>query len=398
MFSSRTQWNLEPNRLSRLADARRAAGGLIDLTVSNPTHCGFDYDRPAILSAIGQSAALRYEPDPRGLAAARRAVAAYYAERGVTLDEGRVFLTPGTSEAYAHLFRLLCETGDAVLAPSPSYPLFDLLADLNDVRLATYPLLYDHGWHVDTAALRAAIEASHPRALLAIHPNNPTGSYLKSGEWDALQGMAGAANAAVIVDEVFYDFPLLPSAVAASQVQVCLDYPHAAALTFALNGLSKTAALPQMKLGWIAIFGPPELAETAARRLEVIHDTYLSVDTPVQYAVEALLGTRHAMQAQIRERTARNLATLDRLLKAHPGVVRLDAEGGWNIVVRLPRVHTDEEWAELLLERAGVLTHPGHFYAFAREAHLVLSLLPPADVFALGIERLLAALAAELTA
>lgn len=391
MFSARTGWPLHPNRLHQLA-AARGARTLIDLTVANPTQCGFEYPRAQLLAALGHAAALRYEPQPLGLESARAAVSAYYAERSASpVPTNRLLLTASTSEAYAHLFRLLCDPGDAVLMPAPSYPLFEMLAAMSDVRLLACPMLYDQGWQLDREAIEQAA-GSEPRlrALLLVHPNNPAGCYLKPGEWQWLQELAARCGWALVLDEVFFDYPLPPHAA------VPLDWESAPALTFVLNGLSKIAALPQMKLGWVSVHGPGNLRQPALARLEILNDLFLSVDAPIQHAAATFLQTRHGVQAQIRARLAANLAALDAALLACPALERLQVEGGWNVILRLPRVRTDDAWAELVLERAGVLTHPGHFYSLPLESHLVTSLLPPLETFQAGIEALVAAAAGAL--
>ncbi|MGH9466048.1 MAG: pyridoxal phosphate-dependent aminotransferase [Terriglobales bacterium] len=387
MLSSRTAWRLDPNRLHQLGEARRAQGTGCDLTVSNPTRCGFRY--PASLTvALADPEVLDYDPQPLGAAAARAAVEAYYRERGVALAQERLALTASTSEAYSHLFRLLCDAGDAVLMPSPSYPLFEMLAGLADVRLCPATMVYDQGWQLDLPALAAA--GPDVRAVLLVHPNNPAGNYIKPKEWDAVQALAAARDWAVVVDEVFFDYAMPPFA------PVALDVADAPALTFVLNGLSKLSALPQMKLAWIAAFGPERLLRPAWARLEVILDLHLSVSAPVQRAAAVLLEARHTMQPQIRERLRDNLAWLDDALARQPALERLVIEGGWNVLLRLPRLHTDAAWAERLVEGAGVLTHPGHFYGLEQESCLALSLLPPAADFRRGVERMLEAIAGEI--
>jgi len=381
VFSERTNWPLAPNRLHQLAAERRRRGALLDLTASNPTQCGIEYP-PGLLAALSDSAGLRYEPASRGLASARAAVAAYYEGRGVSFGADDLLLTASTSEAYAHLFSLLCAAGETVAMPTPSYPLFEMLARLQQVELAAVPMLYDHGWHLDIAAIAAAPAAT--RALLLVHPNNPAGNYVKPVEWSALQECAAARGWAVVVDEVFWDFPLAPGA------QVGLDYAGCPALTFVLNGLSKISALPQMKLGWIAVAGPPELKREALARLELINDLFLAASTPVQLAAGALLEARHAVQRQILARIRCNLDALDRGLGLHSSVARLRAEAGWSALLRLPRIHTDASWAELLVEQAGVLTHPGHFYGLEQDAHLAISLLPQPAAFEAALQGILA--------
>src|SRR6185437_1609553 len=271
VFSERTNWRLAPNRLHQLAAARRSQGTLLELTNSNPTTCGFTYP-PGLLAELAGAAGMRYAPSPHGLPSARAAVAEYYLERGVPLGADDLLLTASTSEAYAQLFALLCDAGDAVAMPAPSYPLFEMLARLQQVELAAIAMLYDHGWHLDLAAIAAAPATT--RALLLVHPNNPAGNYVKAEEWRAVQELAAARGWAVVVDEVFWDYPLAEGA------QVELDLAQCAALTFVLNGLSKISALPQMKLGWIGVAGPEKLKHEALARLEVVSDLFLSAATP----------------------------------------------------------------------------------------------------------------------
>lgn len=387
MFSQRTGWNLHPNRLHQLAQQRRAHPGLLDLTVSNPTVCAFTYP-PGLLQALAGDAAWRYAPHPLGAECARAAVVAYYRERGLEISPARVALTASTSEAYSHLFRLLCDPGDSVLMPAPSYPLFEMLAGVEDVRLRAVPMHYARGWRLDVATLAAAGEGV--RALLLVHPNNPAGNYLQPDDWRALQALAARRRWAVVVDEVFFDYAIPPAA------PVALDFSACPALTFLLNGCSKLAALPQMKLAWMTAFGPRDQVAEAWARLEVLLDLYLSVSTPIQNAAPVLLAARTIVQPQIRARLRRNLDALDAALAPLPALERLHVEGGWSVLLRLPRQHSDAGWAELLLERAGVLTHPGHFFGLELEACLVLSLLPPPEWFDPAIASLMRIVAAEI--
>lgn len=385
MFASRTAWNLASNRLAdALAAARRQGREVLDLTESNPTRCGFHYDQVAILSALAEPGSLDYRPEPLGLLSAREAVAGYYRERGENISPDRILLTTSTGEAYSFLFRLLCDPGDEVLIPRPSYPLFEFLAGIQDVRLTPYPLFYDHGWHIDLHALESAVSA-RTRALVVVHPNNPTGSFVKPVEAESLAHLCASHGLGLIADEVFLDFTLSGPARRSFATET-------AALTFTLSGLSKLAGLPQMKVAWMAVTGPPGLTRPAMDRLEVIADTYLSMNTPIQLAVPHLLRTRHDFLAQARGRLAENLATLDRLLAAPSPCRRLEVEGGWYAVLRVPATQPDEDLALALLDRHGVLLHPGHFYDFPSEGHLVLSLLTPPVVFAEGIGRTLACL------
>lgn len=386
MFARRTNWKLAPNRLTQTLQRRRAAGAeILDLTESNPTRCGLRYEESQILSALAQPESLQYQPDPKGLRSAREAVAAYYADRGAVgtngIDPDHILLTTSTSEGYSFVFRLLCDPGDEVLVPAPSYPLFELLADVQDVKLVPYPLFYDHGWHLDRHSLRTAI-TERTRTVLVVHPNNPTGSYVKPGEAEALSRLCREHELALVSDEVFLDYahagPPCPSFAGST-----------GALTFTLSGLSKISALPQMKVAWIVISGPRELAAGARERLEMIADTYLSLSTPLQLAMPRLLEQRHSISRQLLQRIASNLAELDSQLVRQKDCQRLQIEGGWYAVLRVPVTRSDEELAVELLERESVLIHPGHFYDFPGDGYLVLSLITPADTFSEGVTRLL---------
>jgi aspartate/methionine/tyrosine aminotransferase len=375
---------LAPNRLSQALAAHRAAGKpLLDLTVSNPTECGFEYDRSAILNALGNPAALSYEPDPRGLESARRAVAGYYADRKEDVSAGDIFLTTSTSEAYSYVFRTLCDPGDEVLIPLPSYPLFDFLADIQDVSLVRYPLLYDHGWQIDFHALEQAI-TPRTRGVIVVHPNNPTGHFAKSAEIAKLNSICSAREMAIIADEVFLDFALDGSRVASFAA-------NRGAPTFTLSGLSKISGLPQMKAAWLIVGGPQQWKGEAVARLEVIADTYLSVNVPVQLAIPRFLEHRHDFQKQVISRVRRNLAELDRQLGEQRAGARLTVEGGWCVVLRVPATRSDEDLAIELLTSQGVSVHPGHFYEFP-EGYLVLSLITPEQTFAEGTNRLLSSM------
>jgi hypothetical protein len=377
MFSSRTNWSLTPNRLSELLRERRARGlPILDLAESNPTRCGIALDVEEILAPLRNPRALTYEPDPRGLRTAREAVAQYYSERGAELDPDQIFLTTSTSEAYSFVFRLLANPGEKILAPQPSYPLFDFLGGLNDVEVLSYPLFYDDGWQVDLPALASRWE-SRTRAVLVVHPNNPTGSYVQQRELARMTELCRQKRAAIIADEVFADY-----AFGADANRVVTHARNSEALTFTLSGLSKISALPQMKLGWIVVNGPPELRNEAQARLEVIADTYLSVSAPVALATPPWLARRRAIQAQILERVQANLRQLDHLLTPGLPVARLKVEGGWYAVLRVPSTRSDEDWAAEFLTQDGVSVHPGHFYDFPSEGFLVLSLLPAREIFA----------------
>jgi alanine-synthesizing transaminase len=389
MFSQRTNWNLEENAYTRALQRHREAGKrILDLTASNPTTCGFQYDETAILDALRDPASLRYEPEPKGMLAAREAVARYYVEKGASgVDPENLILTTGTSEAYSFLFRLLCEPGDEVLIAHPSYPLFEFLATIQDVKLRPFQFVYDHGWQIDFHSLREALGA-RTRAIVVVHPNNPTGHFTGAAEAEELNAICAKHDLALIVDEVFLDYER--KAAGARRQRHRTFVSNAAALTFVLSGLSKIAALPQMKLGWIAASGPAAVVRESMARLEVIADTYLSLNTPLQRALAALLGQRDAMQRQIAARVETNLAELDARLARQGAVSRLEIEGGWYAVLRVPAVQSDEELAIRLLEERGVLVHPGHFYDFADQGYLVISLLTPSEEFREGMGELLA--------
>jgi alanine-synthesizing transaminase len=385
MFAKRTNWNLTPNRLSEALGAHRAAGkALLDLTVSNPTECGFEYEGEAILDALRNPAALSYEPNPRGLDAARRAVAEYYADRQENVSLEDIFLTTSTSEAYSYVFRTLCNAGDELLIPSPSYPLFDFLADIQDVSLLRYPLLYDHGWQIDFHALEQAI-TPRTRGVIVVHPNNPTGHYAKSAEMARLNAICSVREMAIIADEVFLDFSL-------EENRAESFVANRGALTFTLSGLSKISGLPQMKAAWLVVSGPEPWKSEALARLEVIADTYLSVNAPVQLAMPRFLEQRHGFQKQVISRVRGNLAELDRQLGAQKACSRLTVEGGWCAVLRGPATQSDEHLAPALLREKGIYVHPGHFYDFASDGFLVVSLLPPHVQISQGMSGILALL------
>jgi alanine-synthesizing transaminase len=384
-FSSRLQWNLESNRLSKLLETKRREGGrILDLTESNPTRAGFVYPEAEILNALTNRAAMGYEPNPRGPVVARKAVGQYYHDRGLQVEADYVHLTASTSEAYAFVFKLLADHGDAVLVPRPSYPLFDFLAGLEGVRLRPYELSYLHprGWRIDMESVRSSID-DKTRAVILVNPNNPTGSFLKHDELEALNQICREHRLALIADEVFGDYGFEED-----RDRVASLVENEATLTFVMSGLSKILALPQMKLAWIITNGPGQLRAEAVERLDFVADTFLSVSAPVSHAAADWLPLRNSLQQQIRERTRVNLETLTELAANSPFRV-LSCEGGWYATVEAPRIFSEEEWALRLLEEDGVLVHPGYFFDFTREAYLILSLLTgPAD-FREAIERML---------
>jgi alanine-synthesizing transaminase len=397
MFAKRTNWNLALNRLSQALAAYRAAGKpLLDLTASNPTECGFRYDSQAILQALCNPAALTYETNPRGLASARRAVVAYYAARNDVVSIEDIFLTTSTSEAYSYIFRTLCDPGDEILIPTPSYPLFEFLAELQDVRLVRYPLLYDHGWQIDFHSLERAI-TPRTRGVIVVHPNNPTGQFVKRSEIEQLNALCSTHQMAIIADEVFLDYSLSDVA-GGPAAPVALANPPASfaanstALTFTMSGISKISGLPQMKAAWLVVSGPQQWKEEALARLEVIADTYLSMNAPVQHALPVFLEQRHVFQSQLLARVSQNLSELDRQLSTQRSCTRLAVEGGWYAVLRVPATQPDEDLAINLLNAKGVYVHPGHFYDFPSEGCLVVSLIAPIPVFKEGVTHLLSIL------
>jgi alanine-synthesizing transaminase len=382
-FSSRLPADLEPNRLARAVSAMRAAGRpILDLTLSNPTRAGFDYP-PDLLGPLSDIRALAYEPSASGARAARVAVARQYERQGVAVPPDRIVLTASTSDAYSLLFKLLTDAGDEVLVPRPSYPLFDHLTQLDLLVPRAYELEYDGAWCLDFASIESAV-GPRTRALLLVSPNNPTGSFVTGAELDRLALLCARQNIAIISDEVFADYDLDPGASERSGRVLRRDD----VLAFSLGGLSKSAGLPQVKLGWMAVSGPGLLVKSALERLELVCDTYLSVSTPVQVAAPDLLQRGAAVRAQIQDRVAANYRWL-RAAAAGSACTVLPSDAGWYAVVQVPRLATEEEIVLDLLDREGILVHPGYFYDFSRDAYLVLSLLAREPDFHDGAGRVL---------
>jgi alanine-synthesizing transaminase len=391
-FSARLPWDRAENALAALERVRRARGdALLDLTVSNPTRVGLPELGARVREALAAGDVGAYEPAPAGAADARAAVAAELAAWGAPVAPEQLLLTASSSESYAFLFKLLCDPGDVVLVPEPSYPLFEYLARLEGVTPMPYRLAYDGAWHVDFASVDDALARAdgRARALVVVNPNNPTGSFLKRFELPALAARCEAHGLAVIADEVFalYAAGDDPERVRALAAEPALT---TRVPTFALGGLSKSCALPQLKLGWMIIVGPPALARDAMERLELVADTYLSVGAPVQAAAARLLALGRDARRAVEERVAANAALLARALPPSAPCTLLAREGGWSAIVRVPATRTDAAWAETLLVEDGVLVHPGYFFDLASGAFLVLSLLPPLEVFAEGVRRVLA--------
>lgn len=383
LYSRRLPWSFSPNLFTCLIQERRLAGAsLLDLTVSNPTDVLPQYPHTQIANAYASLAELTYRPYPLGSEQARSEIASLYRQSGVCVSPDQIALTASSSEAYALLFKLLCDPEDEILIPVPSYPLFEYLAALENVRTVPYRLVYDGSWSLDFADLRGRL-SSRSRAIVVVNPNNPTGSFLKPAERQVLFEIAGDRDIPVISDEVFMDYRFGETS----------DYDTTLAgqesvLAFCLNGLSKMAAMPQMKLGWIAIAGPPQKRNEARTRLELLLDTYLSVNTPVQAAVHDLLAIGAENRAVLKSRIAANLDTLATMLTGKP-VHALHAEGGWSTILRLPNTQSEDVWIEKLVTDEGVVVQPGYFFDMLSEPYIVLSLITPEVTFAEGISRIL---------
>lgn len=385
MFSKRTDWELSENPLSLALNDLRAKGvSLFDLTESNPTRAGFSYS-PELLSCFSDPANLIYAPHPRGMLRAREAVARYYGDKQIKISAEDIVLTSSSSEAYAFLFRLLMDPQDRVLLPAPSYPLFSYLAGLNDVDVAYYRLFFDgQAWRIDFDSLEDAADRD-AKAVILVSPNNPTGSCVRPDEIERLNVLCGERGMAIISDEVFADYIFDEKRTAYRTLA-----GNAAVLSFALGGLSKAMAMPQMKLGWIAANGPKKQVSAALERLEVIADTYLSVNTPVQNAAGIWLAGRAVIRDQV---MARVKANYEHLISVAPLLVKVfPLEGGWYAVLKVSLSIPDDEWALALLREDHVFVHPGFFFDFDEENIVVVSLLTPEDVFREGIMRLFASL------
>lgn len=381
-YSHRLSWPVSSNAVTRLIEAKRSARvPLIDLTVSNPTQVFANYPHLAIRSAYAKVVDFAYRPDPFGRYESRLAVVDYYGRHGILISPEQLILTASTSEAYSILFKLFCDPGDEILTPIPSYPLFEYLAALEAVRAVPYRLFYDCGWFIDFASLMEQI-SPRTRAIVVVNPNNPTGSHLRKSEAEALFKLARQHALPVISDEVFTDYSYVSDA-----DRVATLIGHDSVLSFSLNGLSKSAGMPQMKLGWIAVNGPEPDRQAARQRLELILDSYLSVATPVQCALPDLMKIGEAVQQEIVSRSRQNLSLLNDLLTG--GVARpLHAEGGWSAIIQLPNTLSEEMWVTRLVTEQQVIVHPGYFFDMPSEAYVVVSLITPLEDFGDGISRL----------
>jgi alanine-synthesizing transaminase len=386
MFSSRVPGDLGTNNVAAAVERARLAGREFDdLTVSNPTDADIDYP-DELLATLANPRALRYDPQPFGLLAAREAVSADYARRGIRVPASHIVLTTSSSESYSLLFKLLCDPGESVLVPTPSYPLFEHLTRLDSVHALPYRTEYHGTWSIDLDDLRYAIDET-TRAILVVNPNNPTGGWLKRDELAELVEVCAAHHLVLIGDEVFSDYPIDPAPGAVRSI----IGDESDVLTVGLGGLSKSAGLPQLKLGWMALRGPASLLQPALMRLEIAADTYLSVGTPVQVAAGELIGHGEAVRRQIQGRVRTNYRDLHSFVGRHPACQVLRAEGGWSAVLRIPHTMGEDERVVRLLEIERVLVHPGYFFDFPREGYLVVSLLTRPDIFRSATARLLAA-------
>ncbi len=381
MFAKRTEWELAANTIAvSLENLRRAGTTVFDLTESNPTSCGFVFPSSEILTPLSQLPNMEYAPSARGNLKAREAIACYYAGKNISVSPDQIFLTASTSEGYSFLFRLLAGPGERILFPCPSYPLFEFLAGLNDLHMDFYPLIYEGQWTADFAGLKAMINTT-TRAIALVNPNNPTGSFFKPGELQTLNRICQTHRLPIIADEVFLDYRFEKSGDALSLAK------NRESLTFVLGGLSKMLGLPQMKLSWIVVNGPADLVQEAAGRLEVIADTYLSVNTPVQNALPQWLPLRSGIQGEIMGRIRRNYELLRRIFTDGGEGEVLRAEGGWYAVVKLPSGIDEEDFVTGLLEKYHVYVHPGYFFNFQDEPYIIVSLLPPEEIFREGLRR-----------
>lgn len=381
MFSKRTNWDLHPNRLTQLIDERRLHGlPIIDLTESNPTKCGFDYYANEILDALVEEDNLEYKPNPKGSLKARQTISGYYKEIGITVNPEQIFLTSSTSESYNFIFRLLMDISDEILVPQPSYPLLDYIAQINDVRVKYYKLLYDDEWHIDFHSFRYAI-SKNTKAILVIHPNNPTGSYVKKDEYNSLVEIAANNNLAIISDEVFLGYSFYDDD---RRIKSFADTDSV--LTFTLNGISKMLGLPQMKLGWIVVKGGGKKSYEASTRLEVLTDTFLPVSSPIQNALSKWMNDRRRISHQITNRIRENHEYLVGFVKNNPLLQVYKIEGGWSAIIKFPYNTLTEDFSEYLVTKYGVIAQPGYFFDFEKNDSIIVSLIVKKEIFTQGIE------------
>ena len=378
-FSSRTNWTLAPNQLTKRLSALEQSGTeILDLTESNPTQVGFQYSSDVILSSLTDSKNLSYQPSPLGIREARETVAEYYNAKGASVHPDQILLTASTSEAYSAIFRLIANPGERVLMPRPSYPLFHFLTGLNDVELDPYTLTYHKTWRIDFDGIRKSFKPK-TKAIVLVNPNNPTGSFVKKDELVKLNQFAEGNQLCIISDEVFADFQWEKK----TDGLTTLAGNHQS-LTFTLSGISKVLGLPQMKISWIVVSGPKELVRQSIERLEIILDTYLSVNAPAQNALHHWMQLKDRMQKQILKRVLSNRS----FLQKSGQLEMLEADAGWYAVLKLPKKKSEEDWAIEILEKDHVLVHPGYFYDFQEEPFIVVSLLVDPSVFEAAITKI----------
>jgi len=383
IFSKRTGWELSTNSIMHsLNEARGSGSEVLDLTISNPTKCGFDYDEDKIIKTFCKNENLLYAPDSQGLLSCRNIVSKYYEEKGIKVSGKNLFLSSSTSEGYSNVFRLLTNPGDEVMFPAPSYPLFHFLVDLNDVNMCNYNLVYDGEWKFDFDSIRNSI-SSKTKAIVIVSPNNPTGSMLSEDDVCKLNEICVEQSIPIICDEVFSDFMLKDDVKHRSMAN------NSDVLTFTLSGISKILGMPQMKLSWMNISGPQDLVDEAINRMDVIADTYLSVNTPIQNAFEGLIDLREDIQGQIIERIRNNLNFLKENANQGKNCEVLDASAGWYAVLKMPNAKAEEDWVIDLLKEDSVYVHPGYFYDFSDDGHIVLSLLAQESIFQQGVLRIM---------
>jgi len=389
-FSNRTNWPLSENKLvTMLNSLKEEKAPIIDLTESNPTRCGFKYLNEKILVPFNEEESLTYDPHPQGSLKSREAISQYYKQKNLNVSEEQIFLTSSTSEAYSYLFRLLINPIEGVLFPQPSYPLFQFLGDLNDVEISNYPLVYLDSWRIDCNALKTLVNID-TKAIVLVNPNNPTGSFVKENEMIAINELCQKYHLSIICDEVFHDF-----AFDYSKKYLSCVHNHDV-LTFTLGGLSKTLGLPQMKLSWIVITGPEREVHLAIKRLEIVADTYLSVNTLAQNAIGYWLSSRKQIQDEIKTRVKDNLDIIKTQTDSTASRL-LQTEGGWYAVLKIPNIKTEEDWALKLLNKYHVFIHPGYFFDFTEEAYIVISLLSQTDIFNEGFNRILSRIEQEVS-
>jgi alanine-synthesizing transaminase len=370
-FARRTNWQQEANALNRAYEELVGKQvKVMDLTASNPTNCGFLYPE-GMLSVLSAPDNLNYNPDACGMSSAREAVARFYTRQQLRISPNDIILTASTSEAYSFLMRLLVNPGEKVLIPRPSYPLFQFLLEINDVDFDYYPLSYDGQWHLDLPSLERLADAK-TKAIILVNPNNPTGSFISRAELNFLNEFCRKHHMAIISDEVFFDYSL-------DQEDRTSCAGNQSVLTFAMGGLSKSLGLPQMKCAWILASGPQEELRGSLARLEIIADTFLSVNTPVQNALSVWLDHASNIQGQIIARVRENWKWLKAHLNDHTELLTL--QGGWYASLRIPAVKSEEEWVLEFLKEDHVRVYPGYFFDFEKEAYIVVSLLPPSADF-----------------